>query len=172
MALPTMIAGMSKTSNLLSNQQVVDMADKIYLLEPNAAPLYEDELNPSWSTLSMSAAAGDTVLSATDDIFNKFDLVKIPSTGEVVLVTAKATRFLTVTRTVGATDSGAITSASDIVIIGSAFAEGSSATDLTTMSTKTAVKTNYLQIFRKSVEISKTLANSELLNLGALSRNR
>lgn len=33
----TMITGANRTSNILSNARVVDMADKIYLLEPNAA---------------------------------------------------------------------------------------------------------------------------------------
>lgn len=181
MALPTIIEGASRTSNILSNQQVVDMADKIYLLEPNAAPLYvlvsklnkrvainttfnwiEDELNPSWTTAAASALSSALCLTASDDIFTKYDLVKVPSTGEVVLVTSKATCYITVSRSVGATNCATVASAADLVIIGSAFAEGSSAADLGTMTTKTAVKTNYLQIFRKSVEISKTLANSEL----------
>lgn len=184
MALPTMIDGASRTSNILSNQQVVDMADKIYLLEPNAAPLYvlvsklnkrvainttvnwiEDELNPSWSTITRSLTGGVTTNvtgSTSDAILNKYDLVMFPATPTgVLLITAVSTTAFT-----GTWSSSAATatpaSAADVVIIGSAFAEGSSSTDLTTLSTRTAVKTNYLQIFRKSVEISKTLANSEL----------
>lgn len=179
----TMINNATTTQTVLSNQRVVDMADKIYLLEPNAAPLYvlvsklnkrvaisttvewiEDELNPTWTTLTAYASSGDVVLSASANYFNKYDLVKIPSTGEVVLVTGTTTAAsaITVTRTVGDTTSAAIASGADLVIIGSAFAEGSAYSDLTTLSTQTVRKYNYLQIFRKSVEITKTLANSEL----------
>ncbi len=50
----------------------------------------------------------------------------------------------------------------DIVIIGSAFEEGSAESTLSTVSSKTSVVTNYLQIFRKSVEITKSMANTEL----------
>ena len=35
-----MISGATGSQNVLSNQKVVDISDKIYLLEPNAAPLY------------------------------------------------------------------------------------------------------------------------------------
>lgn len=180
----TMINAATNTQTVLSNQRVIDMADKIYLLEPNAAPLYvlvsklnkrvaisttvewlEDELNPSWSTLRAYASAADTGLSASHNYFNVYDLVKVPSTGEVVLVTALCASLtgITVTRAVGDTTSAtSAASAADIVIIGSAFAEGSSGTDLKVLTTQTARKFNYLQIFRKAVEITKTLANSEL----------
>ena len=172
---------------ILQNQRVVDMADKIYLLEPNAAPLYvlvsklnkrvaintkvewiEDVLNPSWTTLNenilaVSAASAEAVAVTDGSIFNVWDVVKIPSTGEVMLVSAISSNTVTMIRdyTGDATGSSAA-SGSDIVIIGSAFTEGSSASALLTLSTQTVAKYNYLQIFRKSVELTKTLANSEL----------
>jgi len=177
----TMINDATTTQTILSNQRVVDMADKIYLLEPNAAPLYvlvsklnkrvaisttvewlEDELNPSWTTLAQSAHSADGVLTAASSIFNAYDLVKVPITGEVLLVTAVTLTAVTVTRSVGGTAAASAASAADVVIIGSAFKEGSAYSDLSTLSTKTARAYNYLQIFRKSVEITKTLANSEL----------
>jgi hypothetical protein len=165
------------------------MADKIYLLEPNAAPLYvlvsklnkrvainttiewiEDVLNPTWTTLAASATSAATALTATDAIFNAYDLVKVPSTGEVMLVSSVTTTAITVTRGYisssfaysGVASAASAAAAADVVIIGSAFAEGSLATDLSTLSTKTSHIQNYLQIFRKSVEITKTMANSEL----------
>jgi hypothetical protein len=169
--------------------------DKIYLLEPNAAPLYvlvsklnkrvaistsiewlEDDLNPTWTTSSCYISTSDTNITAAAAYFNVYDLIKFPVTGEVCLVTAATTAVppqqITVTRAYGATSAVSVAKASDIVIIGSAFAEGSAGTDLTAYSTQTSRKINYLQIFRKAVQITKTLANSELLNLGALFRNR
>ena len=42
--MTTMLSGSVTTTGasnyILTNQRVVDMSDKIYLLEPNAAPLY------------------------------------------------------------------------------------------------------------------------------------
>jgi hypothetical protein len=82
------------------------------------------------------------------------------------LVTSVTTTAVTVERCY---QSSSITAAglsaaagADVVIIGSAFEEGSSSTALSTLSTKTSVATNYLQIFRKSVEITKSMANTEL----------
>lgn len=188
--MTTMLCGSTVTtasSNyILNNQRVVDMADKIYLLEPNAAPLYvlvsklnkrvaintkvewiEDVLNPSWTTLkrAIGATTVSSVVTATDPtVFNAYDVVKIPETGEIIIVSAidTANSALTCVRGQGATAAASASSGADIVIIGSAFAEGSTGTDLTTLSTRTAPKYNYLQIFRKSIQITKTLANCEL----------
>ena len=186
MTVPTVIRNATDTQTILSNQKVVDMADKIYLLEPNAAPLYvlvsklnkrvainttvewiEDVLNPSWTTFGASATSAATQLTASDDIFNKYDLVKVPSTGEIFLVVSVTTTAVSAIRGYGTGSTAASVGASaaaaaDMVIIGSAFEEGALATSISTLSTKTARKYNYLQIFRKSVEITKTMANTEL----------
>jgi hypothetical protein len=184
-----MIAGATGSQNILGDQKVLDMSDRIYLLEPQAAPLYvlvsrlnkrvainttiqwlEDVLNPSWSTLH--SAAGSAISGASyiltahnPTYFNVYDLIKIPSTGEICLVTATAsTSAVTVERcyTSVVTTAQSAAADADIVIIGSAFEEGSAESTLSTVSTKTSVVTNYLQIFRKSVELTKSMANTEL----------
>lgn len=185
--MPTMITGATGSQNILSNQKVIDMSDRIYLLEPQAAPLYvlvsrlnkrvainttvqwlEDVLNPSWTTLAVSAISGmsgvQTGMSAAAAYLNTYDLVKIPSTGEILLVTAISTTAFTGARCYQSliTTAGSAAAAADLVIIGSAFEEGSASTTLGTKSTKTSVVSNYLQIFRKSVEITKSMANTEL----------
>jgi hypothetical protein len=38
--MTTMIAGSTGSQNILADQKVLDMSDRIYLLEPQAAPLY------------------------------------------------------------------------------------------------------------------------------------
>ncbi len=182
----SMITGATGSQNILSAQKVIDMSDRIYLLEPQAAPLYvlvsrlnkrvainttvswlEDVLNPSWTTLAVSAVSGtsgiNTVMSASAAYFNTWDLIKIPSTGEIGLVCAVSTTAITVIRCYMASYSAvSAAAAADIVIIGSAFAEGSSSTALSSLGTKVSSVSNYLQIFRKSVEITKTMANTEL----------
>jgi hypothetical protein len=180
----TMVTNATGTQNILSNLRVVDFADKIYLLEPEAAPLYvlvsrlnkrsaisttiewpENDLNPSWSTLGASATSAATALTvATDEgsYFNKYDLVKIPSTGEIILVTATSTSGITAIRGYAGSTAASAANAADLLILGSAFEEGSAYSALITKSRKAERKYNYLQIFRKSVEVTNTMLNSEL----------
>jgi len=178
-----MITNASGSQNILSSQKVLDISDKIYLLEPSAAPLYvlvsklnkrvaintsfswiEDYLNPSWDTLSASATSAATAISVNyPAFFNKYDLLKVPSTGEVLLLTAASTSgALTAVRGYGSTSAASAANAADIFRIGTAFEEGSAYSSLVTKSTKASSVTNYAQIFRTSVEITRTLANTEL----------
>lgn len=169
------------TNAILANQKVVDISDKIYLLEPNAAPLYvlvskigkdvtinpsfswlEDELQPSWTTFAVSAASNATAITAANAYINKYDLLKVPSTGEVMLCTSVTSTAVTVIRAYGTTSAASAAAAADILVLGPAFAEGSVASDLVTKTTQTAEVTNYTQLFRKSCEVTRTLANTEL----------
>jgi hypothetical protein len=182
----TLTTGVVGTGQSPAHRQVLDMADKIYLLEPNAAPLYvlvsklnkrvainpafqwlEDELIPTWASLGATATSGTTVLTATTDeelYFAANDLIKFPSTGEVCLVSSvtDGSNLVTVRRAFGSTNSGDYASGSYFFKIGTAFMEGSTASDLSTKGTILTEKTNYCQIFRKSVEITRTMANTEL----------
>jgi len=191
----TMITGATATGvtglTILSAQKVIDMADRIYLLQPEAAPLYvlvsklnkrvainttiqwlEDDLNPSWSYIAATATSADTSLTVTTSegvYFNKNDLVKNPVTGEIMLITASTTSAVTAVRGYGTTCAASAASGEWIVIIGPAFGEGSLTTDLVAKSTTTSQKTNYLQLFRKSIDVTKSLANTELY--GGADRN-
>lgn len=182
--LITGVEGSLGTNAILAAQKVLDVSDKIYLLEPNAAPLYvlvsklskasainpafswfEDELTPSWTTFAVSAVSGTsgstTVITAANAYINQFDLLKVPSTGEVMLCTTVTSTAVTCIRGYGTTANASAAAAADILILGPAFAEGSLGTDLKTTSTVTEEKTNYCQLFRKSVELTRTLANTE-----------
>ena len=128
----------------------------------------ENDLNPSWSSLAASATSAATNLTVASQegyYFNVYDLVKIPSTGEIILVTAIAACAVTAIRAFGSVAASTSTSAanaSTLVIIGSAFEEGSSSSALVTKSRKAARVYNYLQTIRKSVEVTNTMLNSEL----------
>lgn len=186
--MATMLTGASYGTSgasgaILGDRKVVDMADKIFLLEPDAAPLYvlvsrlrkraahnttinwiEDELNPTWLNAAATATSAATALTFTSSgrHFNTYDLIKNANSGELMLVTATAANTITVTRGYGTTGASAIATSDDILIMGSAFREGSVNTDLITKSTQTELKTNYMQIFRKSVELSQTLNAMDL----------
>lgn len=94
--------------------------------------------------------------------FNKNDLVKVPITGEIMLITNSTTSEITAVRQYGTTSATSAASGAWLVILGPAFGEGSLVSDLQGKSTATSEKTNYLQLFRKSVDITKTLANTEM----------
>jgi hypothetical protein len=180
----TMVSNATGSQNILSNLRVVDFADKIFLLQPEAAPLYvlvsrlnkrpainttiewpENDLNPSWSSVGATASSADTnitVASGEGNYFNKYDLVKIPSTGEIILVTATSTCAVTAIRGYAGSTAACANTADTMLIIGPAFEEGSSSTALVTKSRTATRVYNYLQTFRKSVEVTNTMLNSEL----------
>ena len=180
----SMVTGSTGSQNILSNLRVVDMADKIYLLQPEAAPLYvlvsklnkrvainttfqwpEDDLNPSWSTLTTSATSAQTnFITVTNEgsYFNVYDLIKFPSTGEICLVQTVAACGVTAVRGFAGTTAASAAANATVVILGSAFAEGSAYSDLTTLSRVATNAYNYLQLFRKSVQVTNTMLNSEL----------
>lgn len=181
MAYTATLQNVAGTQSILAAQRIVDMADKIYLLEPNAAPLYvlvsklnkrvainttfswlEDTLQPSWETLGVSADSSATALTATHNYINPYDVVKVIETGELLLATAVTQTAITVYRSWGDTAGASIATTYNLLILGPAFQEGETNANLITRSTINVQKSNYLQIFRKSVEITKTLANSEL----------
>jgi len=178
--------GSVTTAQLPTDRQVLDMADKIYLLEPNAAPLYvlvsklnkrvainpsfhwlEDELIPTWGTTGATATSSMEVLTATageELYFAVGDVIKVVESNENMLVTAVSDtdNTITCTRSFGTVAQSAISNGAYLMKIGTAFAEGSTAGALSTKGTIVTELTNYTQIFRKSVEISRSMANSEL----------
>jgi hypothetical protein len=128
----------------------------------------EDDLNPSWSNPTANASAPATGTSAnlavtagTGPYFNRYDIVKNSRSGEIMLVVRTSTSDITAVR--GWDGTAATTSTTDdLVILGSAFQEGSTSGMLITKSTQTTRAFNYVQIFRKSVELSQSLAASNL----------
>jgi hypothetical protein len=130
-------------------------------------------LNAVWTylTSSATASAGTVYLGATKAdyvVVRPYDILRFTETGEQVLVTSVTTSSykVKVTRSYGTTAKAAAAAGSasnyNVLIMGSAFKEGSAVTDLTTVSTKTVNRLNYTQIFRKAVELSKTLASTKL----------
>jgi len=184
----TIISGAAGTFDVLAQRLVVDMSPKIYLLEPDSAPLtvllnkltkekaenpkyewMEDELMPNWTNITNNAGTGTTInlgasAGATGHAkyVTKYSLIKVPSTGEVMLVTAvnESTGAITVTRGYG-TDVSSVDGSSTpvpVVIIGTAFAEGAAGSELTHHTTKQTGNYNYIQIFREPVKVTRTAA--------------
>lgn len=185
--------GQVSTSNILGNKLVVDMSEKISLLDPNETPfmtflkramdnseaansfkfewIEEDTIGGRWDAVNNAAgyvAGATSIVVDNGDYFTAGDTVKVPRTGEVFLVTAIATNTLTITRAFGTTLAAALVDNDPIVIIGNANAEGSGTRAI--KSTKGAPKFNYTQIIKTPFGITNTLLASKTYGGNALAQ--
>jgi hypothetical protein len=156
----------------------VDMSEKIAELEPDKSPLItltkkmkrtrtvynpefdwlEQELGARWDAINNGAgySSGDTSLVVDNGAYFRIgDLVKVPRTGETMLVTAINTNTLTVTRSWGTVAAAALVDDEPLVIIGNVNEEG--ATLRTILQKEPVKKTNYTQIVRTPVGVTATL---------------
>ncbi len=178
--MATMIHSGAGTMNINQSRRVVEMSDTIYLLEPNAAPLYvlvsklkkksvtnpkyewmEDDLNPKYTTFQNAGTSAITTIKAAASYINEYDVIKNTDTGELMLVTVSGVSA-TVVRGWGTSTAAAITAGDTLHIIGSAFKEGALLSDVNVLSTQVSNLYNNTQIFRKRVEITGTLEASDL----------
>ncbi len=179
----TNIIGVRTTANINPSKLVVDMASKIALLEPDKAPFLtclkairgdrrvvynpkfewlEDQLLGIRTQINGAIANGTATTVVVDDggIFRPYDVVKIPSTGECMLVTAISTNSLTVVRGYGSTAGAAIADDAEILVVGNAQAENATARQV--VSTQETTCYNYTQIFRTPIAISNTEKASKM----------
>lgn len=182
MATETLVQTSRSTGNMNRDRLVRDVANRIALLDPEAAPLTSLMIrakrksrkvsNPMFEMLELrrpsettTAAAGvaattsaTTITVASDDVFMQFDLVMDEETLEVMLITAAPSgNVLTVSRAVGG-DIGAITSADRLTRIGNAQAEGSDKPNL--LSRNVEIPYNYIQIQRRNWALTQTAQDS------------
>lgn len=182
-----MIQGMRITKNINQDRRVVDMSKKIALLKPEKAPLtvilkrmgtrpasnaifhwLEDNLQARWSKVASTTEStpGTEVTVPVGDggLFAADDVVKIPRTNEIMRVISVANDKLTVTRGFGETQAVNLEQGDDLLIIGNARIEGGLGAEPS--STITATRYNYTQIFKTSVQVSKTQEATELYGGG------
>lgn len=171
------VQGVRDTLNIQQAKVKIDMSEKIALLQPSAAPLItflkrakgnsvaasnpkfswlEDDLAARWDTVNQAneASVGTSVTVSNGDYFSVGDIVKVPRTGEVMLVTAIATNALTVTRGYGVTTAALLNNGDDVVIIGNVNEEGSGTRDIKTTSEIEVF--NYTQIFKTPFGVTNT----------------
>lgn len=167
-------AARATNSGIASSRLKVDMGD-LYRLEDDQGALFVTAnvlgsgqaqqyqinwhtkvLRPKADVISASAASGDTTLTATNGTyFQVNDLIKIPITGETMLVTAVSTNTLTVTRAWGSTAAASAAASAEVVILSPHYAENAR---LQTARTVTEVQyTNNVALWRHNLEQSNTL---------------
>jgi hypothetical protein len=174
---------MYDTSAIKSDSRlVIDMANEIALLNPNEAPFValskrltkkkadnaeynwlERELEARWDAVNNAAGyvAGDTSIVVDNGAYFRVGMtVKVPRTGEVLLVTAINVNTLTIVRGFGETSAAALVDNDPLLIIGNVNEEGSSApADAGGSPVKVF---NYAQIFRTPFSVTNTANASKV----------
>ena len=178
------ITGLRGTGQFETDFRPKNYRELFTLLEPNGnAPLnalmamtsseatddpeyknFRDELPARALVADSGNAAGDTVISITDNGDGLFavagTLIQNAATGEVMRCTSDSTSTqLTVERGIGGAAS-AIAAGSDLFIAGTAYEEGASAP--TGVSFDASVASNFTQIFRTAFTVTETLRATNL----------
>lgn len=177
-----MISTVRSTGNVTAVRRVVDIANKIDVLEPDSAPFLtltkkiskRVAINPDFKWMEEEAlvktdavnyATGYTTTetSVVVDDGTKFrggDVIKSVASGEQMLVSSVSTNTLTVVRGWGSTAAANIANDAVLLIVGNANAEHAS--KRTMKIADQTPRTNYTQIFRTPFGISRTAENSEM----------
>ena len=181
--------GYASSVAVLDNRKVIQMKDKIFLLEPSANPLtlfmqklsresvgaykfemLEDRATPMNDRVNMSGGTTIDATAITVDngaYFQVNDVVIVQRTGETMLVSGKSSNDLTVVRDLGSTVSVALNDNEQLTILGNAAAEF--ATAGTSVSTKLTTLYNHTQTFRDPFSVSRRLLKSETYGGNVLS---
>jgi len=185
--MATILSGLVDTEDVLSNERVVDMSERIGKLQPDTTQFttmlqkigskkatrevidwLEDEYMPRVSGLAASATSATTSLTVTTGegaYFRAGDVARITVSGEAVKVTSVSTDTLTVTRSWG--DVAAATAASgtaNLVIVGNVSAQG--ATSGTAKVVKRVRGYNYTGIQRNPFSFTRTQTQINLYTGG------
>ena len=186
--MPTIVSNARATAasqGILAVRRIIDMADKILLLEPNAAPLtvllnrldsqsvfnpefkvLKDELLPVVTAINNGAgytATDTTLVVDNDEYFVVGSLAMFTRIDEVFRVTAISATdsSITVGRDyAGKSNNAAVVDNEPILILSDSNAEGADVRS--GVSTKTTSDTNFTQIIRTPFEITGTLMASDL----------
>lgn len=172
------VTGVRDTANIQTAKLKIDMSEKIALLQPSATPFItflkrakgntevannpkyswlEDDLGARWDAVNNATGylSTDTAIVVDNGAyFSAGDVVKVPRTGECMLVSSIATNTLTVVRGFGTTAAVDLVDNDPLVIIGNANEEGSGVR--TIKSTQEAEVFNYTQIFKTPFGVTNT----------------
>ena len=181
--MPTVLSGMVDTEDVLTDERVIDMSERMYRLQPDEQQFrtmlgqlgsketvrekinwLEDEYRPRISSLAASATNVLTTLTVTTgdgtNVFRINDLVRVMETGEAMLVSATAANTITVTRGIGGVTAASATSAAKLLVVGNASPQGAGSG--TAMVVKRALGYNFTQIQRDVFSFSRTQTGIEL----------
>jgi len=174
----SIVAGQQRTNLELGASQVIDMGSRVFSYDPPGSPIMrivteraqsvpaknttvrwmEDAPVPVWFKVNADVTDVATTIVTTESSAGIIvgDLLKVVQTGEVVRVTAinNGTNTLTVTRAFGGT-AAAISATTYLLNIRGGQPEGDTSVD--SRATVKLERTNYTEIFKTSVEVSRTI---------------
>jgi hypothetical protein len=174
----TIISGQQRTNLELQNSQVIDISNKVFQFDPAGSPMMrvitersqtqpaknttirwmEDAPVPTWykANATINSSATSLVTTEASDGIVPGDLLKVMSSGEVVRVTANntSTKTLTIVRAFGGT-AASISATNWLLNLRGGQPEGDSSVDA--RATVKVEKTNYTEIWKTSVEMSRTI---------------
>lgn len=174
----TIISGQQRTNQELQVSQVIDISNKVFQFDPAGSPMMrvitersqtqpsknttirwmEDAPVPTWfrASATINSSATSLVLSESSAPIVPGDLLKVMSSGEVVRVTANNTgnNTLTIVRGFGGT-AASISANGWLLNLRGGQPEGDSSVDA--RATVKVEKTNFTEIWKTSVELSRTI---------------
>lgn len=141
--------GMIDTGDVLSNEKVVDMSEKIHRLQPDRTIFttilmklsqkpatrevidwLEEQYRPRVSSMAASATSAATAITVTsgdgNTVFAVDDVIRNCETGEAYLVTSVSANSAGITRSWGDTAAASSSSAAELLIVGNAYSQGAS----------------------------------------------
>lgn len=179
--MATLVQGTRSTASILTNRQVIDISNEIYLLEPSSYPLVtllnsldkskpahnptvrwmEDELEPNVDLLNGAQTAAAVALTVDNGNFWRVgDIVHVPRTGENMRITGVAANVLTVVRSIGSVTGAALNDDEPLWNIGPAQREGDTSRAL--LSVLEVEQSNRTQIFRTVFGTTNTQSATDL----------
>lgn len=179
----TIKTGLIDTEDVLNNEKVVDMSEKVHKAQPDSTQFttmlmeisskkatravidwLEEAYRQRTSGLAASATSAATAFTVTtgegNTVFAPHDVFRIMETGEACLVTSVSANSVGVTRSWGATAAASATSAAKIMILGNAYPQGSSSG--TTRYVQRVRGYNYIQEFREPIHFTWVQEAEEL----------
>ena len=194
MAVPTIRDGQVATKGaraINQDQPVVDMLDHIYTLDPESNPALtvltaraqvkkaesfeikhlEDQPIPEQDLVNGAQTNVETTIEVDNGPYHRAgDVILNPRTGELIRVTAVATNDLTVTRGYGGTTAAAMNDNDNLLNLGTPEEEG--ARGPAAKNTVVVTKSNYTEILKTSVHVSRTVEQTSLYGMEERARQR
>lgn len=184
------------TSNILAQRLKIEMDDVIAELRPDANPLlvitskinkkpvtsykyewFEEDPAGRWFKAAAAIADSATTFTVADSVGIQIavdDLLKVASTGEMMLVTgiqsSGGSTTVTVKRGVGSTEAAAIAKDAYILVMANALPQGSNAPS--EKRRNPFVQYNYTQIFKTPFSVTNTLNASAQVGEDEMARLR
>ena len=164
------------------DRHAVDMLPKIYGYDAETTPMMrvlsargrvkpaeafevkhlEDEPVPEWDTENGGGINNtDTTLTVSNGGYHRAgDIIVNPTSGEAMRVSSVSTNDLTIVRSIGTAAAASVASGQQLLNIGAGEPEGDTAP--AALHTQTVTKSNYTQIVKEPIYLSRTLEQVRL----------